>query len=100
MAKVARMAERMPAVPVWAYWPISAVVALASIAAFLSKPHTGCMLMPFAFAETRAEIKSVKTQSTSMDDRIVCTMPAFLTPMIFSHPNRIRMDMARSISPI
>ena len=83
MAKVARIAERMPAVPAWANSLMFCVVAFAAIAAALSKPQTGCILIPLALELTSAAIKSVNTQTTSRDERTVCTIAAFCTPIMF-----------------
>ena len=99
MAKVARIADRMPAVPAWAKPSMFSVVAFAAMAAALSKPHTGCMLIPWALLLTRAATNRVNTHTTSSVDRIVCTKAAFCTPMMFRYPNRIRMPPASSISP-
>ena len=71
MAKVAKIAERIPFAPTWAYVSISAVVALAAIAAALSKPQMGFRLIPFALELTIAEIVRVTTQVISIPERIV-----------------------------
>ena len=71
IAKVARMAERTPFLPTWANCAIFSVVAFAAIAAALSKPQMGSMLMPLAFDEMRAAKKSVKAQVASVAARIV-----------------------------
>ena len=94
------MADRMPAVPAWANSLMFSVVAFAAMAAALSKPHTGAMLTPLALELTSAATNSVNTHTTSSEDRIVCTNAAFCTPMMFRYPNRIRMNIASSISPM
>ena len=94
------MAPITPEVPTWANSLIFSVVAAAAMAALLSKPQIGSRLMPLALLLTRAATNSVKTQVTSSELKMVCTMPAFLTPIIFRYPNRIRMADASSISPI
>ena len=71
IANVARIADNTPFVPTWANSLIFAVVAFAAIAAALSKPHKGCILMPFAFAEIKAEINKVNAQIASVAARTV-----------------------------
>ena len=100
IAKVARIALSTPAVPVCAYWEMFAVTAPAAFAAALSKPQIGRILTPFALALNTADKKRTKTQVTRRLLRIVCTIPAFLTPIMFSQPKRISTIMDRSISPI
>ena len=53
------------------------VAAFAAIAAVLSKPQIGCMLMPVALALTIPVMQRMTAQTTSSELRIVCTMAAF-----------------------
>ena len=76
------------------------MLACAAMAAALSKPQTGSMLTPCALLLTSAATKSVNTQTTSSELKIVCTKAAFCTPMMFRYPNRSRMPMASIISPM
>ena len=102
MAKVARIAEAIPIVPPCEnssmLWKVPFVY--AATASDLLKPHQGAMLAMLALSDTSAEIVNVRTETASRQARTVCTMPAFFTPMMFSVPKRIRIAMAKNISPI
>lgn len=83
MAKVARIAEAIPIVPLCANSLIFSVVVPAAMAEDLSKPHIGSIFIPWVLLLTTAETVKVKTETARRLERTVCTMPAFFTPMIF-----------------